>query len=671
MKHSLFYFVGLLILLFLPFLAYAQGQKIYLDKFERDDFSTTAKDNPKYDGSGNLYSIIKVRTNNGTAVSREFKFSFGNMASSDAGQHEDEVWLYVQKNARKISISRTGFVPLKDIDLGMTVEAGKTYILTLSYVEPQDIVKKQWLAFSITPTDVNAVIKVKRDDARDYDVWGQALNGQDARNLECGRYQYQIVAENYDISEGVVTLNSPDATHTEKVDLRPNFGFLQINDVHGIAGAQIFIDNKFIGTIPYKSDVKWASGEYSLSITNGELYKTYNGKFTINKGETTVLEPRLESNAAETHLRVDADAQIFLDRRLLGTREWRGPLKAGRYEVECRMEKHKSTFKTITVIADNAQDILLESPKPITGALAITSTPLNAEIRIDGQVVGTTPMTVRELLIGQHTVELSLKNHKSEQREFEIIEGKTYELSIPLSDMANMTINTQPTGASLYLNGVSKGITPYSEVLPSGDYDVKLVHKKYVVYDEKVHFDSSNPNLTLTMQRQYMLPTCFYIQPTFQVGTFNSFGGSIGAYISNFNIEASFLSGMTKESLYWNYVGDSTTKEPVEESFSANRVDARIGYGFVFGTHFRVTPQVGVGITMLTGDRDSSGNAISGNIGARLEYALASFIGISVTPEYGMAFKKSNVFSTVSDASSTVNNWGGSANLKLGVYLFF
>ena len=91
MKHSLIFFVGLLILLFLPVLAYAQGQKIYIDKFERDDFSTTAKDNPKYDGSGNLYSIIKVRTNNGTPVSREFKFSFGNMASSDAGQHEDEV----------------------------------------------------------------------------------------------------------------------------------------------------------------------------------------------------------------------------------------------------------------------------------------------------------------------------------------------------------------------------------------------------------------------------------------------------------------------------------------------------------------------------------------------------------------------------------------------------
>lgn len=666
MKHSLFYFVGLLILIFLPVLVYAQGQKIYLDKFERDDFSTTAKDNPKYDGSGNLYSIIKVRTNNETAVSREFKFSFGNMASSDAGQHEDEVWLYVQKNARKISISRAGFVPLKDEDLGMTVEAGKTYILTLSYVEPQNIVKKQFLAFSITPSEVKAVIKVKRDDERDFELWGQP-----SRFLECGRYQYQIVAENYDLSEGVVTLNIPDATHIEKVELRPNFGYLQIDDVHGISGAQIYIDDKYIGTIPYKSDVKWASGEHSISITNGELYKTYNGKFTINKGDTTVLEPRLESNAAETHLRVDADAQIFLDRRLLGTREWRGPLKAGRYEVECRMEKHKSTFKTITVIADNAQDILLESPKPITGSLAITSTPFNAEIRIDGQDVGITPKTVTDLLIGQHTVELSLKNHKSEQREFEIIEGETYELSIPLSDMANMTINTQPTGASLYLNGVSKGLTPYSEVLPSGDYDVRLVHKKYVVYDEKVHFDSSNPNLTLTMQRQYMLPTCFYIQPTFQVGTFNSFGGSIGAYFSNFNIEASFLSGMSKESLYWNYVGDSSTKEPVEESFSANRIDARIGYGFVFGTHFRVTPQVGVGITMLTGDRDSSGNAISGNIGARLEHALASFIGISVTPEYGMAFKKSNVFSTVSDASSTVKNWGGSANLKLGIYLFF
>lgn len=671
MKHFLLHFAGLLMLLILPLNVYAQGQRIYIDKFEHDPLSTTAQSMRKFDGSGNLYSIIKVRTNNGTVVSREFKFSFGNMASSDAGQHEDEIWLYVQKNARKISITRTGFVPLRDQDLGMTVDEGQTYILTLSYVEPQDIVRKQWLAFSITPADANALIKVKRDGARDYDVWGQALNGKDARNLECGRYQYQIVAENYDLSEGVITLNTPDVTHTEKVELRPNFGYLQIDDAYGISGAQIYVNNKYLGSIPYKSDTKWTSGEYSISITNGDLYKTYNDKFTIEKGQTTILKPRLESNAAETQLRVNADAQIFLDGQLKGSREWRGPLKEGRYEVECRMEKHKSTFKTITVIADNAQDILLETPTPITGSLAITSTPLNAEIKIDGKVAGTTPMTIRNLIIGNHTLELSLKNHKSETRDFEIFEGKTFELDIPLSDMANMTINTQPTGASLYLNGISKGITPYSEVLPSGDYDVRLVHKKYVEYNERVHFDSSNPNLTLSMQRQYMSPTCFYIQPTFQVGTFMSFGGTLGAYISNFNIEASYLIGMAKESLYWNYVGDSSTTEPVEESFSANHFDAKIGYGFVFGTHFRVTPQIGVGITMLSGDQESSGNAISGSVGARLEYALAAHVGVSLTPEYGMALQKSDVFTAVSDASSTVKNWGGSANVKIGVYLFF
>ncbi len=671
MRHSLLYFAELLIIFILPFTASAQGQKIYIEEFTHDPLSTTAQNMQKYDGSGNLYSIIKVRSNNGTVVSREFKFSFGNMASSDAGQHEDEIWLYVQKNARKISITRSGFIPLRNVDLGMTVGEGQTYILTLSYVEPQDIVKKQWLSFSITPTDANAVIKVKRDGDKEYEIWGQTKDGTDARNLECGRYQYQIVADTYDISEGVVTLNNPNKTHTEYIELRPNYGYLQIDDTYGATGAQIYVDNKFIGTLPYKEDKKWASGEYAISITNGELYKTYNDKFKITRSRTTILKPQLEYNAAEIRLTVDADAQIFLDHQLLGTREWRGPLKAGKYEVECRADKHVPTFKTITVVANKAQDIHLEAPKPITGELSITSSPLNAEIKIDGKVVGTTPMTIRDLIIGEHTIELSLKNHKSEKRDFEILEGKTCEMNITLSDITNMTINTQPIGASIYLNGVSKGTTPYSEVLPSGDYDVRLVHNKYVEYNERVHFDSSNPNLTFSMQRQYMMPTSFYIQPTFQVGSYMSFGASVGGYLSNFNIEASYLLGTSEETLYWNYINNANGAEPVKESFSANHFDARIGYGFIFGTRFRTTPQIGLGISMLSGDQDSEGHAISGTVGIRLEYALASCIGLSLTPEYGMIFKKSDVFSAISEASSTVKNWGGGANLKMGVFLFF
>lgn len=647
--------------------ALGQNQKIYIENFSLDPMDQAANLNPKEDKSGNRYALVKVTP----ATAIKFKFSFGLTTCEVDGEHGDELWIYVQKSARKISISREGFTPIKDQDLGMTLESGKTYQLALSYVEPNVSVQKQWLKFTVTPADVPAIVKVKPASANtDYEIWGQTREGAISKNLECGRYQYQIVAESYEPSEGVVMLNQADATFTEAVTLTPNFGFLQIDDEYGISGAQLFVDDKPIGTLPYKSDQKWQSGTYRLSITNGELYKTYSSTFTIEKGKTTRLAPKLESAAAETQIRVAADAEIFIDKKLMGKGTWKGPLKEGRYEVEARKNRHKSTFKTITVRADEPQDIVLNTPTPITGKLMVSSTPLDAEILIDGEKVGMTPMTVSELIIGEHTVTLNRKNHKSETRKVTIEENKSAELHVELSDMAEMTITTDPTDAEIRLNGQDKGTTPYREVLTSGDYDLRLTHSKYRTYEQRVHLDSSNPTLHVKMERQYQLPTCFYVQPTFQVGSLMAFGAEVGAYVKNFNVEAEYLLGASKETLYWNHVG-TEDKRPVAEEFSPSFYGAKVGYGLCFGTRFRITPQVGVGCLSAKGNQDSNGYVINASVGSRFDYAVASCLGIDLTPEFGFGVSESPVFAELAKTSSAIKGWGTGFNLKLGIYLFF
>lgn len=624
---------------------------------------------PKEDKSGNRYALVKVTP----ASASKFKFSFGLMSCVIDGVHDDELWIYVQKSARKISISREGFVPIKNSDLGMTLESGKTYLLELSYVEPMESVQKQWLKFSVSPTDVPTIVKVKPESSTsDYEIWGQTKEGAISRNVECGQYLYQIVAEDYELYEGKVMLNHPDETFTEQIALEPNFGYLQIDDAYGISGAQIFVNDKAIGTIPYQSDRKWKAGEYRLAITNGDLYKTYNATFTIKKGKTTTLSPRLESNIAETQLRVAEDAEIYIDKKMMGKGTWRGPLQEGRYEVEARKDRHKSTYKTITIKANEPQDIILDAPTPITGKLMVSSTPLDAEILVDGNAVGVTPMTISELIIGEHTITLNRKNHKSETRTVKIEEGKATELHVELSDMAEMTITTAPDGAAIRLNGENKGTTPFREVLTSGDYDLKLMHSKYRTYEKRVQLDSSNPTLHIKMERQYQLPTCVYVQPSFQVGSMMAFGAEVGAYIKNVNIEASYLMGTSKETLFWNYVGTSSEgKRPVEEEFSTAAFSAKVGYGFCFGTRLRITPQVGIGTVSVSGSQESKGHVINATFGSRVDYAIAPCIGINLTPEFGFGVSESPVFTEISNISSTVNGWGNGFNLKLGLYLFF
>ena len=113
---------------------YAQQKlKFAVESFEQDPFDTSARDKQyeKVDGSGSRYAIIKVSSTNPDDELKEYRFNFGNLRSSVV-EHDNELWIYVQRNAKMVTISRPGYVTLNRYDLQTTIEAGKNYTLTLS-----------------------------------------------------------------------------------------------------------------------------------------------------------------------------------------------------------------------------------------------------------------------------------------------------------------------------------------------------------------------------------------------------------------------------------------------------------------------------------------------------------------------------------------------------------
>lgn len=597
--------LGILLLFLISFPVIAQN-KVYIESFTHDPMDQAAKVYGKYDSSGNMYAIVKVRP-----TGKDFKFSFGYMASSVQGEHDNETWLYVQKNARKVTIKRDGFTTINNEDLGMTLEAGQTYILNLSYVEPSVISRTQWLKFSVSPSDANAIIRVKREGANNYEIWGQTNvgnNGSIAKQLSCGRYQYQIVADNYSTSEGVVILNKPDETHNESVNLNPNYGYLQIDNTDNYDGAQVIVDNKVIGTLPYSLSTKWPIGNYEFSIiSSDELFKPYSGSFSIKQGEKTVLKPKLESNAAKVTLRLDVPAEIYIDGVFKANDKWSGMLKSGRHEVECRQGNHRPTKKIITIEAGQTQNVVLESPSPITGSLSVNSNPLDAEIIIDGVKKGRTPSIVKNILVGNHSLIVRHEGYYDETRNITIEETRAREVSA--------TLKRKPKG-------------PFDDM-------------------------------------------SYYIQPMYQAVGLTSIGAAVGLYISKVNIEASYLMGMGEEKLYWSHQESGANSAPIEESFSANYYGGRIGYGFDASKILRITPQIGMGVASLSGSEKSNGYAMNASVGSRIDILFSRYVGLNVTPEYSFAISQSDMFSAASAASNTVKSWGEGFNAKVGLLIYF
>ena len=86
--------------------------------FSYDAFDQTARDErfKRYDGSGFLYAIVKVSGDSPADKLGEYRFNFGNM-NHIVEDHDGELWLYVQKNAKIVTITRNGYFPVNHYDL--------------------------------------------------------------------------------------------------------------------------------------------------------------------------------------------------------------------------------------------------------------------------------------------------------------------------------------------------------------------------------------------------------------------------------------------------------------------------------------------------------------------------------------------------------------------------
>ena len=671
MRNRIFLIVWFCLLVGFNAIFAQQSLRLRVASFEIDQTDLTR---PKTDkGSGEPYALIKVTSDNSEDDLSAYRFDFG-LLNSESELRDGELWVYVQKNAKRMTIMRTGYTTIRKYDMGYTLESGKVYRMELSAQTPE--VKFRIVQFKVDPPSEHAIVKVKVEGTdSDYELWGSVDgNGSIDRRLETGNaYLYEVSADHFATSEGRIVLSNGDENHVENVKLTPNFGYLEVDDTYGIAGAEIYVNNRKIGTVPYTGKERFdVRDDYHIMISNGELYKTYNGSFVIRRGETTKLSPKLESNFAETTLNVGNNAEIWINGAKKGQDHWTGPLKAGTYDIECRLNHHRSTRRQITIRPNVAETFTLDTPIPIIGNVYVTSNPSGASIKIDDKVVGTTPNEIKSVLEGNHKLSVTLEGYRTEEKTIYVEEGKTTELSFILHDFAKFKISSSPR-SRLILNGEDVGSTPYSFEGASGEYDIMMTAPQCKTYHKKVLLKSSEPDFKINLLRQYQQPTNGYVHLGMQVGALMAAEATLGGYISNINVEASYLFGIDKsEEIYWNYAGTGSQQDPILCTYKPTAYGVKVGYGIISGTRMRITPQVGATIVSIKSDGgESKCHVTSGTIGARLDYAITSHFGVYAAPELSLAISKSSIYEQLSEVSSKIKGWGNGFNARLGLSIFF
>lgn len=351
----------LLTLILLTFIS-VSAQSIAVKSFRPLPMDMTASSlkGKRVDQNGQLAALIKIVTSE-----TGFTFEGGALGIVDTKQRNGEIWVWVPRASRKITILHQQLGVLRDYRYPIEIEAERTYemVLTTGTVETiiKEEVRQQYLIFELEPK--NATLEVNDK------LWSVDAEGTALQFVDFGTYTYRVRAANYISDAGLVTVDDPDNPKTVKVKLKPDF--------------------------------------------------------------------------AEVTLKVDADAEIWVNNEKKGTRTWTGPLGKGTYKIECKQEGHETTMISKEITTEmNGQTITLPTPIPVYGSLNVESTPIGATIFIDGKEVGKTPKSINEILVGEHEVRLAKDGYLAYRETIVINKGKRTQVKASLKEMAVMPSTT-------------------------------------------------------------------------------------------------------------------------------------------------------------------------------------------------------------------------------------
>lgn len=139
---------------------------------------------------------------------------------------------------------------------------------------------------------------------------------------------------------------------------------------------------------------------------------------------------------------------------------------------------------------------------PAWGQLLITSKP-QAEVKVDGQVIGTTPLTAEILQTGSQ-VELFSPGFNLWKETLSVAAGESKdwpEVKLTPAD-GQLTVTSEPAGASVTLGNQYAGVTPLTAAVPSGKpVSVKVLLQGYYAATKSIQLEpQEEDSLTITLR---------------------------------------------------------------------------------------------------------------------------------------------------------------------------
>lgn len=456
----------------------AQTISVASFKLLDSDLTANTAGTMEQDQNGETAALIKVVT-----TQTGFSFDGGAMGIVKTMQKPSEIWVYIPRRSKKITISHPQLGLLRDYYYPISIDAARTYEMVLATGEVQTIVKQssnsQYLVLKVSPT--NAIVELDNEVLPN-------IKGVSQKFVKLGTYDYRVQAPNYHTAAGKVTVDDPYNKKVIEINLLPAFGWVELLSNKENSSAQVYIDNVLVGTIPFKSQ-DLPSGVHHIRVVK-PMYDTYTQTVKVEDNQVTQITPQLKADFSVVTINVDNNADIFVNEEKKGTGSWTGKLGTGTYVMEAKKEGHRSTLTNVDVIAgQETQTINLSAPTPIYGSLNITSIPSDAYVSIDGVNVGQTPLFLPEVIALKHEILITSKGYNDYKTSLIVSQGENNTIHAVMDDVKQVPVRMHCNipDAEVYIDGRSVGAISMLKKLGIGEHSISVVADGYDEYKKTIN----------------------------------------------------------------------------------------------------------------------------------------------------------------------------------------
>jgi formylglycine-generating enzyme required for sulfatase activity len=315
-------------------------------------------------------------------------------------------------------------------------------------------------------------------------VSGLALPFGDRYLLPPGEYRVRASAEGYHTMTQSVTVGAGESQSLALV-LEPLPGLLSLRS--NPAGARIAIDGEFVGETPI-GEIEVAAGEHRL-LAEAERHLPLEQTVQVT-GRTVRQALSLALAPAWAEVAVDSEpggAEILVDGEVAGTTPAQLELLQGERQLILRLGGYADWQETLAISAGERRDLGRLALQPAEARLQLESVPSGANVTLDGEFQGQTPLALAVSPGRKHRLALLKAGYRRHSDSVELPAGTSDNLTVTLQpQLGEVRFEISPPGAALRIDGQPRGRGSRVLSLPAFEHTVEVALEGHATVRRRV-----------------------------------------------------------------------------------------------------------------------------------------------------------------------------------------